>query len=441
MNIVRRGEIRFVAFSVLVVGILGIAAIAGFVIADDAPTGEAVLSDVEDQYQSADSVLVEATVTVEHNSTVERVAVTTVATADGMMRVNVSDGDTYVLTGYDGTSTWLESPRMDAPLVLSGSDLAGNASDIGTNATLAAIETTVLAHANDSSAWSNVIENASAGSVPDAINQSALREKVNRSAIPAEWNESAIDAGNWRHASIDGNWSETAAAVERANRSVSTLLAETNLTAERVETTTVDDRDVHVVTVTAPEHDGKLTVWVTADDATVLKQELTTPRGTVTVDMETTFDVSPADSTFQPPIAGGSEQAVDSLADLRAVANVPVAAPGDSWELEEGTVLQSPISVIASQYTADGASITVLQSESALPTPAIEKGRTVDVGERTVTVATVTDAQADETWLDLDDGTVAQWTTNDRTVIVAGNLTEAELLAVVETIEVDSSDR
>ncbi|QGN08089.1 hypothetical protein Hrd1104_12820 [Halorhabdus sp. CBA1104] len=439
MAIRSRGGIRLVAFSALVVGILGMAAVAGFAIADDTPTGEAVLSNAEEQYQSAESILVEATVTVEHNDTVEDVSITSIATADGLVRANVSDGPRYVRTGYDGTTAWLESSRMDAPIVLSGDLSAGTVSGIGTDATLPILETVALGDGTESSTWSDGIETASGESVQTAVNWSALHENGARSVIPAEWNDSALGERNWSHGPKDGNWSETARRLAESKRSISTLLAETNLTAKRVETTTVDGHDVHVVTITAPEHDGKLTVWVQTDDATVVKQEVTTPHVTVTVDMETTFDISPATSTFQPPTAGASERAVDSVADLRAIADVPVAVPGDRWDLAEGAALQSPVSVVAGQYTADGDSITILQSESALPATNTTESRTLEVDERTVTVTTVPDEQAEETWLELDGGTVTQWTSDGQTVVVAGDLTQEALLNVVEGVEVDAA--
>ncbi|WEL18716.1 Outer membrane lipoprotein-sorting protein [Halorhabdus sp. SVX81] len=473
MDSTRRGAIRLVGFAALVVGVLGIAAAAGFVVADG-PTGEAVLSDVEEQYRTADSVVVDATVTVNGENTTGQFSVESVATAEGRMRVNVSDGGGYLLAGYDGNTSWLSSSELASPLVVRGSSALGNVSFSRSNGTasMAGLDA-FLSETDADLTWDEGLDNESVERVRDAVNESDLPAAWNESAVqdawsdaelPAEWNESTVSeawneselsadwnesaipekwndsefaVGNWSHASMDHNWSTENISLDPAEWSVSTVLAETNLTAERIETTTVDGQEVHVVAVSAPERDGELTLWVRTDDAAVVKQQLTTPRGTVTVEMETRFDVSPADSTFEPPMAStelGSEIRVDSLAALRASASDPLAVPSEDWQFEQGSALERPVSVTIGEYTADGAAITVLQSDSAVLQEFGADGRRNLAGDRSVTLSELSGAQADIPGLGADELTVAQWSENGQTVVVAGDLDESALLEAVETV-------
>lgn len=452
MESTQRGAIRLVGLAALVLGVVGIAVAAGFVVADDDPTGEAVLADTEEQYRTADSTVIDATVTVDSEDTVREFSVESVATADGRMRVNVSDGDGYVLAGYDGNTSWLSSAELASPLVVSDSSALGNGSFVSSNGTvsMAGLDT-VISDIDTNLTLDGNLDNVSVEQFRDAINQSDLQtewydsdvfEDWNDSHPFEDWNKSELDAHNWSHAPHDGDWTLENVSFDPAEWSVSTLLAETNLTAERIETTTLAGQEVHVVTVTAPEHDGELRLWVTTDDTTVLKQQLTTPHATVTLEMETRFDVSPADSTFEPPMGPSaleSEGTADSLADLRASVDGPLAVPGADWTFQRGSSLDSPVSVTVGEYTADGTSITVLQSESAPLSEFTTDGRTVEVGDRTVTIAEFDTDQVGVPGLAAG-GTVATWTENGQTVVVAGDRSDSELREVVETITFELSD-
>jgi len=462
MKSTRRGAIRLVGLAALVVGVLGIATAAGFVVADDDPTGETVLSDVEQQYRTADSVVVDAAVTIEDDDAVWEFSVDLVATADDQLRLNVSDDGGYLLAGYDGHTSWLSSSELASPLVVSDTSALGNASFVGTNGTVSMAGLDALVSAMDANlSWNGSLDNASLERFRDAINESDLLEGWNESEPLQKWNESEFSdvwnesdfledwnasefsARNWTHALTEGDWNLENVSVDPGDWSVSTLLAETNLTAERVETTTLDGQAVYVVAVSAPECDGELTLWVRTDDAAVAKQRLTTSNAIVTVEMETRFDVSLAESTFQPPMEStdfGSEMTVDSLADLRASAATSLAVPGADWTFERGTALERPVSVTVSEYAADGATVTIVQSGSSARSEFTSDGRTVDVGDRTVTVTEFSGEQAAIPWLSAGDGTLVQWTENDQTVVVAGDLDESALLEVVETIEFEASD-
>ncbi|PSP15251.1 hypothetical protein BRC62_07790, partial [Halobacteriales archaeon QH_10_67_13] len=93
----------------LIVGLGGTIA-AGFVIADDQRSGEDILSDVQEKYNTADSVAGDATITVETDEGTAEAAVGFAAAGDQQARLNVSDGDGYVLTGLTGETAWVYDP-------------------------------------------------------------------------------------------------------------------------------------------------------------------------------------------------------------------------------------------------------------------------------------------------------------------------------------------
>jgi hypothetical protein len=364
-----RGTLRTTAAVAVVLVVLGTAIVAGFVVANDDPTGSDVLSDVEDRYDSADSVVVDATVTAEHNGTVTEFDVSTVTTDSGQIRVNVSNGTEYVVFGHTENTSWVTASTRDAPVVIRDGTVAG---------------------------------------------QPSISHETNASVSFANRTD----------------WSREHPAFTPENLTVSTLLEETNATAEFVETTSIDGRTVHVVELSSPERDGRVTFWATTDTATVLKYRTVTPNGTMTADVtETHFDVSPAESTFQPPTDDSWQTKVDSRAELRANAAGPVAVPGEAWSFETGSVLASPVSAVVSRYETDGANLSLVQSNASALSGIGADGRTVEVADRTVTVT------------EGDDGTtVARWSRGETTVVVVSDSSESELLDAVAGVRFVSPD-
>jgi len=365
-----RGTLRTATSVGVLLAVLGIAIAAGFVVANDDPAGADVLTDVEDRYESADSVVIHGTVTAEQDGTTSEYNVSAVTTDSEQLRVNVSNATEYTVFGHAENTSWVTGSTVDAPIVIRNGTVVG---------------------------------------------QSALSGEANAS-VPSE------NRSEWHH-EHDG--------VTPENLSVSTLLEETNATAEFVETTTIDGESVHVVELSSPERDGPITLWTTTDTATVLKYRTTTPNGTMTVDVEEThFDVSPAESTFQPPSDDSWRTSVDSLEGLQANTDGPLAVPGEEWSFETGSVLASPVPAVASQYTAEGSNLALVQSNASALSGSPDDGRTVEVGNRTVTI---TDGR--------EGATVARWSRGDLTVIAVSDRSESALLDVVAEIEfVASSD-
>lgn len=348
---------------------------AGFAVANDDPTGSEVLTDVEDRYESADSVVTDATVTLEHNGTTSEFDVHAITTNSGQLRVNVSNGTEHAVVGQNGNTSWLAASTTNAPFVVRDGTVVDQP----------------------------VVGNVSSGLLA---------------------NETRAD-------STARAWGNENASLALENLSVSNVLEKTNGTAEFVDTTTLDDQPVHVVRTTTPEHDGHITLWTSTDTSTVVKYQVTTPNGTMTVNVsETHFDVSPAESTFQPPNEDDWTTTVDSIEALQSDADGPVAVPDERWSFEEGRVVVTPVSAITSHYTANGSNVTIIQSTAPMPDNESDDHRTVEFDNRTVTV---TDSP--------DEVTIARWSEADRSVVVVSDLSESELLDVVAGIEFVTSGR
>ena len=107
-----RGRLQLVALVGLLVVGLGATVAAGFVIADDQRSGEEVLSDVQEKYNTAESISADTVVTVESEAGTVTADVG-IAAADEQLRINVSDDDGYFLAGTDGEATWVFDPATE----------------------------------------------------------------------------------------------------------------------------------------------------------------------------------------------------------------------------------------------------------------------------------------------------------------------------------------
>jgi hypothetical protein len=229
---------------------------------------------------------------------------------------------------------------------------------------------------------------------------------------------------------------------ERLNGSLTGEFNVSAVTVERVGTTSVDGQEANELLITYPDTEAETRLWTDAESDTVLKQETTAPGLTMTVEVvDTRFDVSPADSTFEPP--GASELAsltvttADSPEAFETVTAVEAAVPGDEWTFERGATLTGeapsltavsglePTDIAAAAYTDGGSSVVVGQLDRTL-----NLDRLPLYGSETVTV--------DGREVRLLAGelvSTAVWSEAGTTVVVAGDLSGAELRSVVADIE------
>lgn len=367
-----RGLFQSSVLAVVLVAFVGVAAAAGLAVTTDGPSGDEVLDAAEQRYESADSVVVDATVTVENASETTTFDLSVAAAGDEQRRANVSGAEGHVVVGTDGETTWVRDSRSELTRVLAENGTAN----------------WTRPDADFATAGEDDPANASLAALAEAHN-ATLPEHVDGDVTLADWNGTRENA-----------------------------------TAERVETTTLDGQEVHVVSVTHPDTASELRVWVAAESDEVLKQRFTDPESdvTVTVDVTTTrFDVSPADSTFQPPGETATPAEVASVAELREAAPFAVAVPGGNWTFERGGVTHVPETVAAAQYSDGAETVSVLQT--ARDPPAVDDGETVTAGNRSVTFDT------------RGNRTVAWWTEANVTTAVSGDVADEDLRAVVADVE------
>lgn len=261
------------------------------------------------------------------------------------------------------------------------------------------------------------------------------------------------------------------------------LEAVANKTAvQLVSTTTVDGEEAHELLVTHPDVEGETRLYTSVETDEILRQVTTTPEVTVTIDVtETQFDVSPADSTFEP--RGTTELA--SFVVETAIAETPAAiddaapfaaaVPDDSWTLERGAVtttngslsipgLSLPTesfetSVAAGLYADDEQTLTVTQrpapawldetSVSELAeadlTSAIEAELGTELAfdtevniEATEEIETTTTTVGDREIIVTTsaEGTAATWVEDSTVVTVTSDLDRADLESVIAAIEI-----
>lgn len=120
-----RGQTAVAA--VLLVGFLSVVAVAGVMLTGNAAqetdrTGDEILTDVNEKYSSADSVVTDAVVTVERGEQTRQFEVSAATAGEKQMRLNVSDGDRYVLFGTDGDAAWIHDPETTVTGVLERTD-------------------------------------------------------------------------------------------------------------------------------------------------------------------------------------------------------------------------------------------------------------------------------------------------------------------------------
>jgi len=338
---------------VAAVALLGVAAVAGLGIADVGdPSGDAILDDAEERYQTADTVVGVATVTVA-NDTAERQYDTSFTVGEGnASRVSVSTDNRTVVAGTNGTVAWIHDERTGITRVVPNGSHGTNASDLNGSA---------AAYSGAESPDNETVRNAT--------------EQVR---------------------SLVFDWTEA------------------NTTATRTGRETVGGADAWVVEVDPDNEsrEGTVTHWVGVDSSTVLKSEYDRPNATMTVEYtETRFNVSVANSTFRPP-ESDTGPIFDSLEPLQNATSMTVPELGnDTYTFAEGRLVGFGGETAVSRY--DGpANVTLVATTAEAARPDDRNTTTEEVAGVTANV-TETDDGIAVTW-DRADRTVSLFTDADR---------------------------
>jgi outer membrane lipoprotein-sorting protein len=340
-----------------VVALLGVATIAGMAVTDvGAPSGAEILDDAEQRYESAETVVGAATVTAANETATRTYEVSFTVADENRSRVSISSDDRTVVLGTNGSAGWIHDERTGVTRIVSNASVPADEAMQG----------------------------------PDAMHGTEYA-----------LNESQKQA--WQDAS------------ERA-RTVVYDWTEENTTATRTGRETVDGTDAWVVEVTSENESrtGTVTNWIAVDSSKVLKQELSGDHGTVTVTYsETRFDISVADSTFQPPSAelpAGAE--IDSFDALQEATDVTVPEITDSaYDFSEGAVLNYGGETAVARYVGPE-NVTVFASNTETLPYASGDATETEIGGVSANV-TEMDGRVAVTW-ETDGGTVALVTDSDR---------------------------
>lgn len=349
------GSVAIVVASALLVAtvVTGLVASAGGMGMLTGPSGDAILDDAEQQYDSADTVVGSATVTVANETTTDTAQVSFAVTDDNESRVSITGDNGTTVVGSNGTVAWVHDEETGLTRILNDSTADGQ----------------------------------------------QLNESQNESA------RAALD--RFRTAAFD--WTEE------------------NTTATRVGTETVGGSEAYVVEVesTNESRTGTVTVWVDTDSSVVQKQQYTDENGTVTVRYtETRFNVSVADSTFQPPSATpDGTRTVETFEQLQTATSLTVPAADATFT--EGYVANDGATGVA-RYTAPN--VTVVASTTPVPFAA-DNTTQVTIDGVTANVTTQ------------DGRTVVVWESDDTTIAVITEEDRDVALTVAQQLVADSQQR
>lgn len=480
MDINDRGvgwTVGLVVFGLLLAtGALAIGITAGA----DQPTGEDVLNETASQYEDADGILTQGTVTVETENYTTTSGFEVIATGNNETLVSVTtdngtfttaateefvwatadDAQAYFYADDDGVGVYtlsgLEIVEIDQdnfpdedelPEELSAlDDLNKSAIEADLDEQLAEfgnMSVTELDELTDDELAAQVpaVENISA----DEFNASVINETVagdlpgaeNASAFPTEAELEAALADAELPDEFEADVSDAVEELSTINSTDELRAAVSeNVTADLVETTTLDGTEVHVVSVTHTDAEGELRYWIATETNAIVQQELTHPDATVTVEADTEFDPEVQDSTFEPPATTPDElTSFDALQERTffdaAGADSLTASVDNTTEtytFESGTVVSVPVAdgqLANARYDGDR-TVTLAETDTPLPLSGGEFDNE-SVIEQTIDGTNVTIVEGSEIEtplsegdeLDADTVSVATWTTDETVVILA----------------------
>ena len=373
---------------VLVVGAVGGAAFAQST--TDGPSGETILANAHDQYRNAETLTGSADVTVS-NATDEHSATVEYALAEEGARMSMTYNDTTMTVGTNESVAWLSVPEAGVQHAWN----VANASSWGASEVCEAIQ-------DEASGF-----DLDRRDVPDDVNVSA-----------AQANVSAVDCE-----SLTAEWAD-------AERSMPANWSETNLTATRTGTETLDGTEAYVVEV---EHENESidvdgTIWVATENDRVLKQRVSDgTNATVVRYDDQRFNISIDETTFAPPAARDSTVGSTTYDQFEATQDATdrdlATLDADGFTFEGAVVTNAGGGTTVAQQYADGASNATVVTTDAESLPYDDlNGTAVSVNGQDATAAT------------MEEGTVVVWTDGDITYAVVSDGTTDETVTLAESV-------
>jgi outer membrane lipoprotein-sorting protein len=351
------------------------------------PSGEAILNDTYEKYESAETLTGSAEVTVSnasanHSGTVEYAF----ANGEGA-RVALTQNGTTVTMGTNGIVAWVDAPTLQRAWNVGDDSL--EASEV----CRAARERAAAFDANDSNPAADEMESAAAN-----------LSTVDCESLTAEWMD--------------------------AKHSLPTNLSESNLTATRTGIERVDGTEAYVVSLAHENEsiDTEGMVWIATNDSRLLKARLTDGTNTTTVRYEDQrFNASIHESTFAPPTdrTTSAPETYDSFdaANEAFDGNLPQLT-ADGFEFETATVTQAGGSTVVAQQYANGATNATLVTAEGGQVPYERlNGTSVEVDGGDATAATIRDR------------TVVVWTDDGTTHTIVTDGSTDEAVALAESVQ------
>lgn len=358
------------------------------------PDPNELLAGAEDTYSDADTVLIDATITADHEyGDRQQVDVSLASGEANQSRVAVAGESGSIVAGTTADAKWIEIPDIGLAAV------AENGS-VSVSPQAAFFETAFATEHPDMSSIETL-----GSAVPVLSDQDTDDIELPQQDI--------IDAANssedWHHP---------------LNRSLTDVAA-----VEYVETTTVRETESHLISVTPDQNETttELRLWITADDNRIIQQQIETNNGNITTtvtDQELNTDIS--NSTFEPPQSDfiGDIQTVTTHEELQSVTDGDTAVlDASAFEFETGSVTDIVgTTAVVSQYSGL-ANVTVIQSAQLESLPIDGEQRMI--GNQSVTVGTI------------QNESIAVWNQDGTPVGVLGAETTEELEAVVSATRIE----
>lgn len=357
---------------------------------DSQPDPETVLADVEETYTDADTILLDATITTDHEVVDQHAFTMSVASAEeNQTRVELDSGNGGVVAGSTDDARWIELPEIGIAAV------AENGS-VSVSPQAALFETALEENPSDLSSITEI--------GPAAEGLTELDDDLD---IPTNITDPPFSTGSWNQ-----SWNHSTEDV---------------ITVDYVETTTVEETETHLISVTPDgnETSGELRLWVSTDEDQLVKHQLQTDRGNITTTItEQRLNSNIEDSTFEPPQTDFFEdiQTVDTRDELDTTVDGDTAVLNNPpFEFETGTVTDiTGMSVVVSEYTGP-VEVTLVQTDHLATIPIDGQQRTID--NQSVTVGQV------------EGEPIAIWEQDGVTLGAVGPETTEELEAVVTATE------
>lgn len=296
--------------------------IASFAVTDDGSrSGKEIFSDVQQTYNSSDSISVVAEVSVESRDQALSFNLDVAAKGD-RYRINVSGEDTYRTIGTDGNNIWVFDPRTDLTGVIESSEERNITISVraGTDEDLPARIPSIIQDQISENTTVNQLRQQFGDRLPEELEDvdgnttiSELTEEFNSSVIQDaedEFGSSEIDAlpnsSEFEKSvndvvSLFGSLDIFYTVASDVIKSNSNIINTSRTEVTKIGSTQINGEDASELLINYSSDNIQQRLYVSTDDDTLLKQNITLEDSSITIQYnKTILNVQVAPSTFEP---------------------------------------------------------------------------------------------------------------------------------------------